>query len=51
LNEEQSAAISVELATELTVAWLANPNTRASANEVPVFLRTMHDAVTGLTSI
>ncbi|MEJ5977615.1 MucR family transcriptional regulator [Novosphingobium sp. PS1R-30] len=38
----------LELATELTIAWLSNPNTRASAEEVPGFLQTMHDAVTGL---
>jgi predicted transcriptional regulator len=40
---------AVELATELTIAWLSNPNTRANANEIPGFLRAMHDAVTGLT--
>ena len=50
MNEEQPATnAAVELATELTIAWLSNPNTRPSANEVPEFLRTMHDAVTGLT--
>lgn len=41
---------SVELATELTIAWLSNPNTRASADEVPAVLRTMHDAVAALSS-
>ena len=40
----------LELATELTVAWLANPNTRASAEEVPVFLDKMHGAVANLAS-
>lgn len=39
----------VELATELTIAWLSNPNTRASADEVPGFLQKMHDAVAGLS--
>ncbi|RZK00004.1 MAG: transcriptional regulator [Novosphingobium sp.] len=38
----------LELATELTIAWLSNPNTRASAEEVPGFLQTMHGAVAGL---
>lgn len=38
----------LELATELTIAWLANPNTRASAEEVPAFLDKMHGAVTSL---
>ncbi|MBV1691405.1 MucR family transcriptional regulator [Novosphingobium sp. G106] len=40
----------LELATELTMAWLSNPNTRASAEEVPAFLQSMHGAVTGLAS-
>jgi predicted transcriptional regulator len=40
----------LELATELTIAWLANPNTRASAEEVPAFLEKMHGAVTGLAA-
>lgn len=39
----------VELATELTIAWLSNPNTRASAEEVPAFLSKMHEAVQGLS--
>ena len=29
----------VELATELTIAWLSNPNTRTSADDVPGFVR------------
>lgn len=41
---------AVELATELTIAWLSNQNTRVSADDVPMFLRTMHDAVTNLTA-
>ena len=41
---------TVELATELTVAWLSNPNTRTSADDVPAFLTSMHDAVARLTS-
>ena len=40
----------VELATELTIAWLSNANTRASADEVPAFLARMHEAVTGLSA-
>lgn len=40
----------LELATELTIAWLSNPNTRASAEEVPSFLETMHGAVASLSS-
>jgi predicted transcriptional regulator len=41
---------AVELATELTIAWLGNPNTRATAEEVPAFLEKMHKAVNGLSS-
>ena len=48
MTEETSADL-VELATELTIAWLGNPNNRASADEVPTFLRTMHAAVSELS--
>jgi len=40
----------VELATELTIAWLSNPNTRATADEVPAFLAKMHQAVNELAT-
>ena len=36
---------SVELATDLTIAWLSNPNTRTSADDVPAFLQSMYAAV------
>lgn len=39
---------TVELATGLTIAWLSNPNTRTSADDVPAFLQSMHNAVTAL---
>ena len=39
---------AVELATELTVAWLGNPNTRSSAEDVPAFLGKMHETVSSL---
>lgn len=42
---------TVELATELTMAWLSNPNTRTSAEDVPAFLKSMHDAVIGLLTV
>ena len=44
------STMPVELATELTIAWLGNPNTRASSDEVPAFLKAMYDAVRGLDS-
>jgi predicted transcriptional regulator len=40
---------SVEIAAELTVAWLSNSNTRATPEDVPAFLKTMHQAVLGLS--
>jgi predicted transcriptional regulator len=49
MTDETGASNTVELATELTIAWLSNPNTRASADEVPSFLRAMHDAVGALS--
>lgn len=36
---------TVELATELTIAWLSNPNTRISADEVPAFLNKMCESI------
>lgn len=48
--EDTGAANSVELATELTIAWLSNGNTRASADEVPAFLARMYEAVSQLQS-
>jgi predicted transcriptional regulator len=50
MSEEVAANNAVELATELTIAWLSNPNTRAASEDVPAFLRTMHDAVSNLSS-
>lgn len=35
----------VELATGITVAWLSNPNTRADVDDIPTFLKTVHDAI------
>ena len=49
MNDETTQTDPVELATELTIAWLSNPNTRANASEVPDFLRTMHEAVARLS--
>jgi predicted transcriptional regulator len=41
---------ALELATELTVAWLSNPNTRAGSEDVPAFLSRMHQAVDELAA-
>ena len=40
---------AVELATDLTIAWLGNPNNRATAEEVPEFLKKMHATVSELS--
>lgn len=32
------------------MAWLSNPNTRTSAEDVPAFLKLMHDAVISLST-
>lgn len=45
---EENSLNSVELATELTIAWLGNQNNRVQADDVPAFLRTMHATVTEL---
>ena len=48
MADDSAESNAVELATELTIAWLSNPNTRANAGEVPDFLKAMHGAVQGL---
>ncbi|WP_448657772.1 MucR family transcriptional regulator [Sphingomonas sp. CJ99] len=45
---EETQLNTVELATELTIAWLGNQNNRIAADEVPAFLRTMHATLTSL---
>ena len=47
MNEEYNNA-APELAAELTIAWLSNPNTRASSDEVRSFLQAMFEAVNAL---
>jgi predicted transcriptional regulator len=47
--QEQTQA-TVELATELTIAWLGNPNVRAMAEDVPAFLKSMHTTLGELSS-
>ncbi|HEX8484424.1 MucR family transcriptional regulator [Sphingomonas sp.] len=48
MNEDQNDTSAVELATELTIAWLGNPNTRTTAEDVPAFLGKMHETVSML---
>ncbi|MGN7160522.1 MucR family transcriptional regulator [Sphingomonas sp. SAFR-052] len=39
---------TIELATELTVAWLGNSNTRAATDDVLAFLQAMHETLVKL---
>ena len=48
MPENDTDPSSVELAAELTMAWLSNPNTKVDAAEVAGVLRQMHQAVTSL---
>ena len=48
MADEANANDMIELATDLTVAWLNNPNNRASPDDVPAFLQKMHATLTGL---
>lgn len=47
---EESPLNAVELATELTIAWLGNQNNRATPDDVPTFLRAMHATINELAS-
>ena len=49
MEENTLVSSPVELATELTIAWLSNPNTRAQAEDIPAFLRSMHEAVVSVS--
>jgi predicted transcriptional regulator len=50
MADDTSATDALELATELTIAWLSNPNTAVTADEVSGVLAKMHAAVTSLSS-
>jgi predicted transcriptional regulator len=47
---EENSLNAVDLATELTMAWLGNQNNRVAAEDVPAFLRAMHATVTELAN-
>jgi predicted transcriptional regulator len=50
MAEAETQTDPVGMAAELTMAWLANPNTRVEASDVGNVLRQFHDAVTGLSN-
>ncbi len=47
---EENELNAVELATEITIAWLGNQNNQVTADEVPAFLRSIHRTVNELAS-
>lgn len=49
MSQENSFS-PVELAAELTIAWLGNQNNRVLAEDVPAFLRTMYTTISTLTN-
>lgn len=51
MAENDIEANSVELAAELTMAWLSNPNTKVDVGEVAGVLLQMHRAVTSLSQL
>jgi predicted transcriptional regulator len=50
MAEAESQTDPVEMAAELTMAWLSNPNTRVEASDVGNVLRQFHEAVAGLAN-
>lgn len=46
---DDNANPSVDLASNLTVAWLSNPNTRATAEEATGFLKSIHSTLASLS--
>jgi predicted transcriptional regulator len=48
-NTENVASL-IELAGEITIAWLQNPNVKPEAQDVHAFLKDMHAAVTALNA-
>jgi predicted transcriptional regulator len=50
MSDDATELNAIELATELTIAWLGNANTRVAADDVPAFLQSMHATLTGLAT-
>lgn len=48
MSDDRSNTV-VDLASNLTVAWLSNPNTRATAEEATGFLQSVHNMLAGLS--
>jgi predicted transcriptional regulator len=50
MSDDATGLNTIELATELTIAWLGNANTRVAADDVPAFLQSMHATLTALAT-
>lgn len=50
MAESVSESDIVDLATELTIAWLGNGNTRVDAEDVPAFLQKIHATLATLAT-
>ena len=50
MAEDATEMNAIELATELTIAWLNNPNNRVNSDEVPAFLQKMHTTINDLAA-
>lgn len=48
MTEDRDDFSAVELATELTIAWLSNPNTRVNPDDASQFLKAMHQTISDL---
>ncbi|WDF74206.1 MucR family transcriptional regulator [Novosphingobium sp. KACC 22771] len=47
-NNSEGPPNFIELAGDITIAWLQNPNVDPAAEDVPAFLKSMHLAIVGL---
>jgi predicted transcriptional regulator len=50
MADDNQTLNTIELATELTIAWLNNPNNRVGAEDVPGFLQKMHGTLNTLST-
>jgi predicted transcriptional regulator len=48
-GDQETTINTIELVTELTIAWLNNPNNRANADDVAAFLERMHSTLDGFS--
>lgn len=49
MSDNTSKSNPIYFATELTAAWLTNPNTRTSADDVPSFLKNIYETIAAIS--